>query len=1044
MEPLNFSLLRQISVGDWQNTPSPVRQWVETFLASTAFPHDEGRLIQILDATPVGIAVHDATGKIIYLNRVGQTLVGIERPLPLSVEQLSAAFQVYREESQQLYPTNELPSTRALDGEAAWADDLVVQRGDRTLNLEVWATPIFDEQGGVIYAIAAFQDISERKRQELEQQILENTVRQNGFNDGYVLQAQVDLIVRSQPDTTITFANPAFCDYVGRPLKVLLGQQWRQFVPPEDRVELQNKIAALTPEHPTFENINRQCQSTNQIGWTHWINVGIFDPQGNLTEIQGVGRDITALQQQIQREKSLRRVFQSIRNSLDLETIFATATAETARLLDNLDCFVVQYLPWANHWRHLSEFRHDPQAPTTIGLAIPDADNAFAAALKRREVVQVVNTQQLQDGINQAIAQTLPGAWLLIPLVVDDEVWGSFTLSTAEHPFRWQADQVELAQAVAHQLEVAIHQASLYQQVQLQLGERQRVETALGESESRYRLLAENMNDLVCLHDPDGCYRYVSPSCQSLLGYSPQEMLGCPLDAFIYPSDRARVRREIELAIASGRPTPITYRMRHKSSNHLWFEMLLKPIADRSGQITQLQTTSRDVTERIEAQNQLKHKALHDGLTNLPNRTLLIERLELALHRLQRSPQHQFAVLFLDLDRFKVINDSLGHLAGDQLLMGVAQKLQRTVQATDLVVRLGGDEFVVLLEEVQGIEPVIRVAEAIFARLKRPLRIEGRTVYTTASIGIVVGSPKYTDASQLLRDADIAMYRAKTNGKARYEIFDVQMHQQALERLHLENDLRRAIERQEFVLYYQPIVALDSQALIGFEALLRWQHPIQGLKSPDSFIKIAEETGLITHIDMWALDVACRQLKTWQTGLPTLRPLRMSVNLSAHDLRRADLLDQVDRILTETQLSQDALNLEITESMLIDDIEATIATLEQFRARGIQVSIDDFGTGYSSLSYLHRLPVASLKVDRSFVNEMLKGKRNRQIVETIIAMSNHLELKAIAEGIETEEQLDHLRTLGYQFGQGYFFAKPLSPDAAESLLHQTSQFRTRP
>ncbi|MEM8637418.1 MAG: EAL domain-containing protein [Cyanobacteria bacterium P01_G01_bin.54] len=923
MEPLNFSLQQQIPIGDWQNTPRTVRQWVETVLASTTLPKDEGRLMQMLAAIPIGIAVYDATGQIIYLNCLGHTLLGSDRPLAPSSPPRSEIMPIYREGSQALYPPEALPSIRALGGEAAWADDLVVYQGDRPLTLEMQATPIWDEQGTVRYAIATVQNISERKHRE------------------------------------------------------------------EDREE---------------------------------------------------DGDVTLLHEQIQREKSLRRVLQSIRNSLDLETIFTTATTETARLLGTLDCFVVQYLAWANHWRHLSEFRHDPQAPTTLGLAIPDRGNPFTDQLKRGEVVQVADTHELQDEINQKIAQTLPGAWLLIPLTVDDEVWGSFMLSTPEHPFTWQADQVELAQAVANQLEIAIHQASLYQQLQMELAERRRVETALGESENRYRLLAENMNDLVCLHDPDGRYRYVSPSCQSLLGYQAKEMVDCPLDAFIYPSDRARVRQEVELASASGNPTPITYRMRHKSNGHIWFEMLIKPIADNRGQIVQLQTTSRDVTERVHAQKQLKHKALHDGLTNLPNRTLLMERLELALHRLQRSPRHQFAVLFLDLDRFKVINDSLGHLAGDQLLIVVAQKLQRIVQTTDLVVRLGGDEFVILLEEVQDIEPVIRVAEEIFARLKNPLRIEGREVYTTASIGIVFGNPKYTDASQLLRDADIAMYRAKTNGKAQYEIFDVQMHQQALERLHLENDLRRAIEQQELRLFYQPIVALDTGTLSGFEALIRWQHPTQGLKSPGEFIQIAEETGLITHIDMWALETACGQLKNWRGRFPAHPSLKVSVNLSAHDLRRTDLLAEVDRILTHHDLSYNALVLEITESMLIENIEATIETLEHFRCRGIQISIDDFGTGYSSLSYLHRLPVESLKVDRSFVAEMLKGKRNHQIVETIIAMSNHLELRAIAEGVETEQQIIRLRALGYKFGQGYFFARPLSASAAEALLSRQRLF----
>ncbi|PZV12067.1 MAG: hypothetical protein DCF20_18400 [Pseudanabaena sp.] len=570
------------------------------------------------------------------------------------------------------------------------------------------------------------------------------------------------------------------------------------------------------------------------------------------------------------------------------------------------------------------------------------------------------------------------------------------------------------------------------------ISDRKKAELSLRESKERYRVLAENINDLVCLHHPDGQYLYVSPSCEALLGYRYDEMLGQDPYTYFHPDDRDRIRQVSHAAVLAGKATPITYRMRHKSGNYIWFETLTTPIMDATGQVIQLQTTSRDVSDRIQVQNQLEYDTLHDTLTGLPNRHLLMERLDLSLHRAKRLEDYHFAVLFLDLDRFKVINDSLGHLAGDKLLIAISRNLQATLREIDLVARLGGDEFVILLDEIKDIQEAIHATQRIFAELQTPLTIEGREVYTTSSIGIVLGTKDYAKASHLLRDADIAMYRAKARGKARYEIFDTQMHREALSRMHLENDLRQAISSQEFILHYQPIVSLDNGHVVGFEALMRWQHPSQGLKYPGEFIAIAEEIGLISMLSSWALRSACQQLAAWQTAFPNLTELKVSVNLSAKDLRRSDLFAEVDRLLAQTQLDARCLTLEITESMLIEDVESAIRVFSQMRERGIQISLDDFGTGYSSLNYLHRLPMDNLKVDRSFVNQMQEGKKNHQIIEMIATLSKQLELDAIAEGIETSHQLKRLQELGYRFGQGYLFSKPLSPEAAESLLRDTN------
>ncbi len=448
----------------------------------------------------------------------------------------------------------------------------------------------------------------------------------------------------------------------------------------------------------------------------------------------------------------------------------------------------------------------------------------------------------------------------------------------------------------------------------------------------------------------------------------------------------------------------------------------------------------RDAVERQRVAEQILYNSLHDALTDLPNRNFLMQRLELAMQRSQRLRRSYFALLFLDLDHFKVINDSLGHLAGDEVLVMVAQKVRSLIRASDMPARLGGDEFVLLLEDVESLQDPVHVADRLFAELQTPLTLtNGREVFINSSIGIVMGDPDYQSPSDLLRDADIAMYRAKAQGRAGYVIFNEEMHIQALQRLQLEQDLRRAIDQGELVLYYQPIIHLSTGNLCGFEALVRWQHPINGFIDPKEFIPIAEETGLIVPLDSQVFHMACQQMVLWKQQFANNFPLRISINLSAQDLRKPDLIEGIDSILAETGLEGSCIILEITESMLIEDIDKTIDLLTQLKMRKIQISIDDFGTGFSSLHYLHRLPADHLKIDRSFVSQMQSGNRNYQIVDTIITLSNQLGVIAVAEGIESPEQLDWLRQLGCELGQGHFFSQPLTAQEVEQRFFQETR-----
>jgi diguanylate cyclase (GGDEF)-like protein len=435
-----------------------------------------------------------------------------------------------------------------------------------------------------------------------------------------------------------------------------------------------------------------------------------------------------------------------------------------------------------------------------------------------------------------------------------------------------------------------------------------------------------------------------------------------------------------------------------------------------------------------ESKDHFRHAAFHDTLTNLPNRALLAENLKFVIERAKNHEDYQFAVLFLDLDRFKNVNDSLGHSIGDQLLIAMARRLESCIREADMVARLGGDEFAVLLDGIPNATEATNMARRIQEKLSSPFNLSGHEVFTSSSIGIALSSTGYDHPENMLRDADTAMYRAKAQGKACYEVFDKGMHTHAVYLLKMENDLRRALDREEFRVYYQPIVSLDNGQLSGFEALIRWQHPERGFVNPSDFIPLAEETGLIVPIGLWILKKACQQLCQWQWQSPAHRNLFMSVNLSSKQVAQPDLVNQIRDILDETNVEAKYLKLEITESAVMDNAEMAARLLKRLKALGVQLSIDDFGTGYSSLGYLHRFPVNTLKIDRSFVGRIGEAAENIEIVRAIVSLAENMGMDVVAEGVETLSQLTQLRKLNCQYGQGYLFSRPVDAEAVAPLI----------
>ena len=637
--------------------------------------------------------------------------------------------------------------------------------------------------------------------------------------------------------------------------------------------------------------------------------------------------------------------------------------------------------------------------------------------------------------------------WILAVVVTLVLLAGIVALTIPGFNLGASTDWFDLTQAVRGlaALVLIFDVYTLYQHFQLQ-----RIRRALAERDQLFQLITENAADLIAVVDTQGRRLYNSPAYQRVLGYTEEELKSPSLDQ-IHPDDQQRVMEAGQKAHTTGRGERLEYRIRHKDGSWRVLESTASAVKNNKGETTKLVIVNRDITQRKRAEELLAHNAFHDTLTTLPNRALFVDRLDHALTLAKRHSDYKFAVFIIDVDEFKVFNDSLGHANGDQLLIEISKRLTTSLRNIDTIsrsnitkrrevpkpddtlARLGGDEFTVLLDDIRNPSDAIRVAQRIQEKWDAPFIINGQEVVVTISVGIALSDVAYSSADDLLRDAEIAMYRAKQSGKGSFEIFDPNKHASAFQRLKLETDIRKGLEQGEFKVFYQPIVSLKNGRIIGFEALSRWQRPT-GIVPPNDFIAVADESGLIIPMNRQLMQDASRQLKSWQEQFPSDPNLYMSVNITSKQFALPNLSSEIAQIVEKAGLKPQDFQLEITETITMTDPIHALTLLTQLREFGFRISIDDFGTGYSSLSRLQRFPADSLKIDRAFISKMDTDADSEQIVKLIVTLGHQLRMKVVGEGTETEDHVNRLKNMDCEMAQGYFFSKPVDDQAISQLL----------
>jgi diguanylate cyclase (GGDEF)-like protein/PAS domain S-box-containing protein len=967
----------------------------------------------LVEGLPEGVVVLGGDGRIVDVNPAGQRLLG--EPIERLVGQPLASAQPGLAPA---WPESAAgPEARQFDVE------LPVEGQSRMLAVTV--APMAQPGTAPFGAILTLHDVTSHRQAEAALRESQTRFLQ-AFEAAAIGMALVGL------DGRWMQVNPALCELLGYSEAELLALDFQAVTHPDDLdADLYNVRQLIAGEISTYQMEKRYYHKQGHVVWV-LLTVAL---------VRGDSGEALYFISQIQDISDRKRIDRRIQafSALALKLNLVTTPKEAARLIleaaDDLFGWDAAYLDTYSSDHNTvmtiltydlfngerTEFPPDPGSRPPGRMQTRVIEGGRLLVERGDPIFNELATSTFGD--TARVSETL----MFVPIRHGTRVMGILSIQSYT-PRAYTRDSLETLQALADLAAGAL--------------DRIQAQTELRQSEARNRYLIEHADDLIFETDAQGRITSFNPMAPRLLQVPAEALAGRPVMDLVHPAHRHAVQRHYQRQLIRRIPSTYSEAPVVTQGGEIWLGQNVQLVFDEAERITGFQVVARDVTRRKQAEEQLRHLALHDALTGLPNRVLFMDRLERTFERARRNPGAAFAVLYLDLDRFKTINDSLGHQLGDEVLKAAARRLVDCVRAEDTVARMGGDEFVVLLDEVREVRGAILAAERLLHAVNAPFHVGGQEVFLATSIGIALSGPDYQQPEAMLRDADIALYRAKASGKARFAVFDEALFEQASYHLALEADLHLAVERDQLRLVYQPIVSLADGRLHGFEALLRWQHPTRGLLTPDRFLSLAEETGHLAQMDAWVLRQAARQAGAWQARLPAGANVCVSVNLSRPQLQSGTLVEQVRKVLAETGLPPHSLCLEVTETVAVE-AEGTLATLAALHALGIRLHVDDFGTGTSSLRMLHAIPFDVLKLDRAFVQDMgddaLDGQAaNRRgalaIARTVVLLARELGRQTVAEGVETEAQLEQLKALGCDFGQGYLFSRPLFADTAELML----------
>lgn len=964
----------------------------------------------VIDGMSDGVIVLDAQDRIVDLNPAARRILA-----------LSPAEAIGHTPDEVLAGQVFMPDYHRDEEEVC--EEIELSYGQERRFYELAVSWLKDKNESPTGRLVVLRDITARKRAEQKLRASEQRFRAlfHNANDAIFLSTF------SEEDGTVRHileVNDVACKRLGYSIDELLAMSPEDLNPPEHSTHIRQSMQALTREgHITFETAHL-TKDDRRIPVE--VSAHLFT-LGDDRVVLSVARDITErkraeedLRRKNEYMEALHETTFGLMNRFDIDDLLQVILSRAVHLLGTQH----SYLYLLSTDEEYLEVRKGMGAFTDyVGLRVRNGEGMAGKIWQTGEPMLVRDYHLWPERLpvfDAGIFQSVAG----VPLKSGSQVIGVIGVARTEANRSFKEDEIELLNQFGRLASIALDNAYLHTSARKELEERRRVQEALRESETKYRLLFESNPEAMYVYDVETLrFLTVNDAAVARYGYSREEFLSMTILDIRPEEDESKIMQAISEPLSE---VEFFGAWRHHKHNGdiIWVDIISHSI-DFGGRKARL-VLARDITEQRALEEQLEHQAFHDSLTGLPNRALFMDRLEHALARAERR-EDSVAVLFLDLDNFKVINDSLGHEAGDQLLMEVSERLLYCLRPEDTVARLGGDEFTILVEDISEARGAIQIADRITEVLQLPFKIKDREVFVTTSLGIAISASGENLADDLLRDADTAMYQAKNKGKARYKVFDAAMNARAIQRLELENDLRRALSRKEFRVYYQPKVELASGRITAFEALVRWEHPERGLVLPNEFIPLAEETGLIIPLGRWVLEESCRQARKWQEQYPEYRSLIMCVNISERQLQHHKLSQEVAQILNETGLDPASLDLEITENVLMGDVHANIPVFQELKSLGVKLAIDDFGTGYSSLAHLKRFPVDYLKIDRSFVSGLGKDPKDAAIVTAIVTLAHTLGLGVVAEGIETAEQLKFLREIRCDLGQGYYFATPLPP-----------------